>query len=107
FMPFGFLVANYVRQALPVSTASAALVATIIGAATSLAIELLQAYLPSRDSSLLDFINNVLGTGLGALVMNITDPSDLLAFIPRATISQSAPRRLDERGTKQGARSRP
>ena len=66
------------------STAGAALVATIIGATTSLMIELLQAYLPSRDSSLLDFINNVLGTGLGALMINIPAIFDIFAFIPRS-----------------------
>jgi VanZ family protein len=31
-------------------------------------IELLQVYLPSRDSSLLDVINNSVGTALGALI---------------------------------------
>ena len=83
-IPFGFATAAYVLQARPMSTASAALVATIIGATTSLMIELLQAYLPSRDSSLLDFINNVLGTGLGALMINIPTISDFFALFPRS-----------------------
>jgi VanZ family protein len=82
FIPFGFITAAYVLQVRPLSTANATLVATIIGAATSLVIELLQAYLPSRDSSLLDFINNVLGTGLGALMINIRAIFDLFARIP-------------------------
>jgi VanZ family protein len=34
---------------------------------TSLLIEFLQAYLPTKDSSYLDLINNVLGTVLGAI----------------------------------------
>jgi len=84
FIPFGLVTAAYVLQARPMSTAGAALVATIIGATTSLMIELLQAYLPSRDSSLLDFINNVLGTGLGALMINIPAIFDIFAFIPRS-----------------------
>jgi VanZ family protein len=84
FIPFGFVTAAYVLQARPMSSASAALVATIIGAATSLMIELLQAYLPSRDSSLLDFINNALGAGLGALMINIPAIFDFFAFIPRS-----------------------
>ncbi len=41
--------------------------AVLVGFGVSLAIELLQAYLPSRDSSLRDLITNVLGTAIGAI----------------------------------------
>jgi VanZ family protein len=38
----------------------------LLGAGISLFIELLQVYLPTRDSSLTDVMNNVLGTYIGA-----------------------------------------
>ena len=40
--------------------------AVIVGFGVSLAIEWLQAYLPSRDSSMRDLFANTLGTALGA-----------------------------------------
>ena len=40
--------------------------ALLLGAGISLFIELLQVYLPTRDSSLTDVITNVLGTYIGA-----------------------------------------
>ena len=44
------------------------ILALVAGFVVSLAIEWLQAYLPSRDSSLRDLITNVLGTMIGAVV---------------------------------------
>ncbi len=40
----------------------------VAGLVISLSIELLQVYLPSRDSSLLDLIMNALGSVIGAIV---------------------------------------
>ena len=40
-----------------------------IGGLTSLTIEISQVFLPTRDSSALDLINNVLGTLIGSSVM--------------------------------------
>jgi VanZ family protein len=66
FIPFGFAVYAWVRNrgkrkvAMPMGTT------LLLGAGISLFIELLQAYLPTRDSSLTDVINNVLGTYIGA-----------------------------------------
>jgi hypothetical protein len=45
----------------------AVVMAVVVGFAVSLAIEWVQAYLPSRDSSLRDLITNVLGSLIGAL----------------------------------------
>jgi len=45
----------------------AVVLAVVVGFGVSLAIELLQAYLPSRDSSLRDLITNTAGTLFGAL----------------------------------------
>jgi VanZ family protein len=66
FIPFGFAVYAWVRNrgkrkvAMPMGTT------LLLGAGISLFIELLQVYLPTRDSSLTDVINNVLGTYIGA-----------------------------------------
>lgn len=48
-------------------TVIAVILVVVAGFVVSLAIELLQAYLPSRDSNLRDLITNVLGTFIGAL----------------------------------------
>jgi hypothetical protein len=68
FIPFGFLVAAYVRLGGNCRRGKAFAIAVLAGALTSLAIELLQVYLPPRDSSALDLINNILGSGLGAVM---------------------------------------
>lgn len=68
FIPFGFLVAMYLQEASNCTRGRAILTTIVLGGITSLAIELLQVYLPTRDSSLLDLINNVLGSALGAVI---------------------------------------
>ena len=63
FIPFGcFFCAYFSARGLR----SPALRASALGAAVSLFIELTQAYLPTRDSSMSDLINNTLGSVLGA-----------------------------------------
>lgn len=65
FMPLGFVVFAYLslRKAKP-----SGLTALLIGAATSLTIEVWQAYLPTRDSGVTDLITNTVGTYLGIAV---------------------------------------
>jgi hypothetical protein len=74
FIPFGFLVAAYLQEAAEYSRRQALIAAVAIGLITSLGIELLQVYLPTRDSSLLDVINNTLGSMAGALLPSSVVP---------------------------------
>jgi VanZ family protein len=67
FIPFGFLVALYLLQGAGLPRSKAIVWAILLGGMTSFLIEFLQAYLPTRDSSYLDLINNILGTAVGAI----------------------------------------
>lgn len=63
FMPFGVAVAIVLR---PRSSGRIVLLTILAGFALSLAIELTQAWMPSRDSSLRDLLLNTAGAPLGA-----------------------------------------
>jgi len=67
FMPLGFMVYNYRRLARPSGGTKNMVWAVAAGATLSLAIELIQVWLPNRDSSATDLACNTLGTWLGAL----------------------------------------
>jgi len=66
FVPLGFLLSAFLgstaRSRMPIFTA------ILMGALVSLAIELLQAYIPERSSGMTDIITNTLGTALGAIL---------------------------------------
>jgi hypothetical protein len=70
FMPFGFVLYAYLQYAKRLGKLRSLLLTVFLGGITSLAIELLQVYLPSRESSLLDLIDNTLGTALGTALHN-------------------------------------
>lgn len=71
FIPFGFLVAAWLQHGWQTPHRRSVLLAVMTGTLTSLLIELLQVYLPSRDSSLIDVISNAGGTTLGAIALGV------------------------------------
>jgi VanZ family protein len=66
FIPFGFAVYALGRNGGERRSSRDMGIVLLLGMAISLFIELLQVYLPTRDSSLTDVLNNVLGTYIGA-----------------------------------------
>ena len=66
FIPLGFFFCAYLTFAGKITRP--ALVTVFLGAAVSVTIEVLQAYLPTRDSGMTDIITNTLGTCLGVLL---------------------------------------
>lgn len=85
FIPFGGLLTLYWKNKGWKNT-KAVLLAVIVGFTVSLVIELSQVFLPSRDSSLLDLVNNTLGNGLGAILAVAAWPR--LMSTRRASFSQ-------------------
>ena len=79
FIPFGFcfcacLSAHKLRRA--------ALATVVLGTLVSLAIEILQAYLPTRDSGTTDIFTNTLGTCIGVIAWTVIRPF-LASRLPR------------------------
>jgi VanZ family protein len=68
FIPFGFLLVLWLRQRWPDRPYSAFNCAVLIGLFVSLTIELVQVYLPTRDSSQMDLLCNVVGTIVGGIL---------------------------------------
>ncbi len=66
FVPLGFLLHAYFTSVRRIRYA--ALATVMVGATVSLTIEVLQAYLPTRDSGMTDVITNTLGTCIGAVL---------------------------------------
>lgn len=74
FIPFGFFFAPLLLNTARVDRRRAYVLTLILGGAISLAIELLQVYLPTRSSDLGDWLYNIIGTGLGIAVFSICRP---------------------------------
>jgi len=68
FVPFGFCYLLHRHRLRPNQQAVNALLAVLAGAAASLTIEVIQAWLPNRVSSTTDVLTNTTGTLLGVLL---------------------------------------
>jgi hypothetical protein len=79
FIPFGFFFCAYFSVKRKISRP--ALITILSGGAISLTIEILQAYLPMRDSGMTDVIMNTLGTALGVRLYGWKTAHDLLAEV--------------------------
>jgi hypothetical protein len=72
FIPFGFFCAGLLVKICRFKISTKYMLTILLGFGLSLAIELMQVYLPTRDSSLTDVICNVLGTIMGLILYQTT-----------------------------------
>lgn len=68
FTPFGFCLCAFLRTRLRMGRGGVGLAAIAGGLAASLAIEIVQSWLPTRTSSMTDVLTNTLGAAIGALL---------------------------------------
>jgi VanZ like family len=68
FVPLGLITVLAYSAESRKSAYRALIISVLVGGLLSLTIELLQVYLPSRDSSLCDLLTNILGAALGGVL---------------------------------------
>ncbi len=88
FIPFGFCVFAYLSLVRIIKHPGAATI--LLGFFTSLTIELLQAYLPTRSSGMTDLITNTLGTAIGVMIWRHLIARMLLASTSAAITKTSS-----------------
>ena len=74
FVPFGFFLSAWLLQVKNLTASRVLSISIFSGFCLSLAIELTQVYIPTRDSSLMDVISNVLGASIGVFLLKYTLP---------------------------------
>jgi glycopeptide antibiotics resistance protein len=79
FVPLGFFFCAYLSSVQCLNRA--ALATIVLGGVVSFAIEVLQAFLPTRDSGMTDIFMNTLGTGIGAMLYNCKSVRALFAIV--------------------------
>jgi hypothetical protein len=97
FLPLGFFFYFYFRTAY--GSRRAVLATVALGAFVSLTIEVLQGFLPTRDSGTTDLITNTLGTCLGVFCYKVAGPVFEEAFPwlgalaePRRQVTETSPK---------------
>ncbi len=81
FVPLGFFLAVFVRKTTQIGNGRLYLLIALSGFGLSLAIELLQVYLPTRYSQLSDVLCNSTGTILGLIIFRMYEKLDNLLNI--------------------------
>jgi hypothetical protein len=84
FVPFGFFLYAWLRQGQNIPAPSGYGLSILLGFCLSLGIELAQAFIPGRDSSLMDVLSNTIGTAAGAYLGNYALP-----FLRRVRINRA------------------
>jgi VanZ family protein len=75
FVPFGFFLVAWLRLAKNLPAPGVYALSLLIGFCLSLAIELAQTYIPTRDSSFKDVFSNTIGTAAGAFLAQYALPT--------------------------------
>ena len=70
FIPFGFFFSAYLRMRKPRSNLQLLLISILFAGCISLSIELIQVYLPTRNSQFTDVITNTLGAIIGVILFS-------------------------------------
>jgi VanZ like family/Concanavalin A-like lectin/glucanases superfamily len=88
FVPLGFFVCSYLS--LSPAPKKPLLIAIFLGGALSLTVEILQAYLPTRESGTTDIITNTSGTAIGAMLFNSSWLKELISKFGLFAIERDA-----------------
>jgi hypothetical protein len=93
FVPLGLVVCTYL--ALTNSRQTSILYATLAGGSLSFVIEMLQAFIPRRNSGITDIITNALGSALGAAIAHSILVRGILAKVRSIPVREDVALRRD------------